>query len=633
MALLSLRDLTHAFGRAPVLDGVQLQLEKGDRVCLFGRNGEGKSTLMRIIAGEITPDSGGVDIARGAVVGALAQEVPDAEEGSVFSVVASGLGEISQALSGYHEAVELVGHDASSANLERLEKAQDELEAIGGWDAQQRVDTVISKLGLDPDAAFASQSGGWRRRVFLARALVRQPDVLLLDEPTNHLDIEAIQWLEEMLARYEGALIFVSHDRAFVRALSTRIVELDRGQLVEYPGEFDRYVQAKEHALDVETEHNAQFDKKLAQEEVWIRQGIKARRTRNEGRVRALKKLRDQRRQRRERKGKAAFAVQTAGKSGRVVIEAKDLRFRYGDEPLIEGVDLRVMRGDRIALIGPNGVGKTTLLRLLLGTLEPQSGTVTLGTKLRVRYYDQLRDQLNETLTVAQSIVEKGDTVELETGHRHVIGYLKDFLFDGSQARQPVSSLSGGERNRLLLAKLFAEPANVLVLDEPTNDLDVETLELLEQLLLEFPGTVLLVSHDREFVDNLVTESLIFEGGGVITRVVGGYAEWLQIRTERRRQDEEARNANAKRERDEEKRSQSQQPTPVKRTRKELQELDELPGRIETLETEQKGLHELLGDPAVYKESPDKVTEANVRLAVIEKELASCYARWEELDS
>ena len=632
MALLSLRDLSHAFGRAPVLDQVGLQLEKGDRVCLFGRNGEGKSTLMRIIAGEISPDSGGVDIAKGAVVGALAQEVPEAQEGTIFSVVASGLGEISQALSAYHEAVEKVGHDASQANLEKLEKAQHELEAINGWDAQQRVDTVISKLGLDPDASFASQSGGWRRRVFLARALVRQPDVMLLDEPTNHLDIEAIQWLEELLARYQGALIFVSHDRAFVRAVSTRIVELDRGKLVEYPGEFDRYVQAKEHALDVESEHHAQFDKKLAQEEVWIRQGIKARRTRNEGRVRALEALRKQRAKRRQRKGKASFSLQTADKSGRVVIEAEDLRFRYGDEPLIEGVDLRVMRGDRIALIGPNGVGKTTLLRLLLGTLEPKSGTLKLGTKLHVRYYDQLRDQLDETRTVAETIVEKGDMVEVEGGRKHVIGYLKDFLFEGSQARQPVSSLSGGERNRLLLAKLFAEPANVLVLDEPTNDLDVETLELLEQLLSEFPGTVLLVSHDREFVDNLITESLIFEGSGVITRVVGGYAEWLEIRTERRRVAEEAKAADLDRRRTEQKRKDSLRPEPVKRSRKELQELDKLPGRIEALEAEQKALHEVLGDPNVYRDAPEKVAKTNERLAAVEKELATCYARWEELD-
>ncbi len=626
MALLSVRDLTHAFGGPPVLAKAQLQVERGDRIALFGRNGEGKSTLMKLMAGTLLPDSGGVDVMRGATVGALTQEVPEAESGTVFEVVSGGLGELGRQLQRYHDAVARVAADPSPQNLARLEREQHELEVAGGWEVEQRVETVLTRLTLDGEAPFATLSGGWRRRAFLARALVLRPDVLLLDEPTNHLDIDAIRWLEESLVRFEGALVFVSHDRAFVRAVATRIVELDRGKLVEYPGRFDDYVAAKAHALDVEATHDAEFDKKLADEEVWIRTGIKARRTRNEGRVRALERLRRERAERRDRKGRASFSIQSAEQSGRVVIEAKGVSFGYGDTPLVTDLDLRILRGDRVALLGPNGAGKTTLLRILLGELAPQRGTVTLGTKLQVRYYDQLREQLDPNKRVADSVVEDGDTVELDGRRRHVIGYLREFLFDDAQARSPVAALSGGERNRLMLAKLFASPANVLVLDEPTNDLDVETLELLEDRLLDFPGTVLLVSHDREFVNNLVTESLVFEGRGIVTRLVGGYDEWDRLR-EAERASREAVPAPAPANT-----APAPKSPPKKRSKREREELDALPERIEGLEREKESLHSLLADASLYRTAPERVTTTRARLAALEAEIAALFARWEALE-
>ncbi len=632
MALLALRDITHAFAGPPVLDGASLRLEAGDRVCLFGRNGEGKSTLLRIAAGVLRPDAGAVDIGRGASVGALEQHVPDGAAGTVYDVVTSGLGPVSASLRDYHRAAQRVADDPGEGNLRLLERAQAAVEAAGGWEAQERVETVVSRLGLDAEAPFAELSGGWRRRAFLAAALVLEPQVLLLDEPTNHLDVDAIEWLEGMLERYAGALLFVTHDRAFLRRVANRIVELDRGRLVEYPGDFDAYVEAKAHALEVEATHDAEFDRKLAQEEAWVRTGIKARRTRNEGRVRALQRLRAERARRRERKGKARIQIQVAERSGGDVILAEDVSFAYPGTPIVDGLTLTVKRGDRLGLVGPNGIGKTTLLRILLGELSPSSGRVRAGTRLEVRYFDQLRAELDPEETVAKTIVPKGEMLEIDGRQRHVVGYLRDFLFDDDQARQPVRLLSGGERNRLLLARLFAEPANVLVLDEPTNDLDIETLGLLEERLLAFPGTVLLVSHDREFLDNVVTQSLIFEGGGRVARVAGGYEAWIELRDARRAAEAAAERARTETTREARREARRDRATRAASGRDERRELDALPGRIEELEAEQTELHTLFADVETYRRDPERVAAAKARLEALEREIATAYARWEELE-
>ncbi|MCB9506907.1 MAG: ATP-binding cassette domain-containing protein [Myxococcales bacterium] len=628
MALLAIRDLTHRFAGPPVLDGARLTLERGDRVCLFGRNGEGKSTLMRIIGGRLRPDGGAADLESGATIGALEQEVPQGYAGTVFDVVIGGLGDTSDRLRAYHAAVTAVASDPSPAHVARLERAQAALEAAGGWHIDERVETAITRLGLDGDAVFETLSGGMRRRAFLAAALVQRPDVLLLDEPTNHLDVDAIEWLEEELRRYEGALLFVTHDRAFLRAVATRLVELDRGKLREFPADFDAYLEAKAHELEVEATHDALFDKHLAAEERWIRTGIKARRTRNEGRVRALERLREERRQRRERRGPARITVQAGDVSGADVIVARQVSFAFDPTtPLVKDLDLTLRRGDRLGLIGPNGVGKTTLLRLLLGELQPQSGTVTHGTRLQIGSYDQLRAALDPTKTLAEIIVEKGDTVEIDGRRRHVVGYLRDFAFDDAQVFGSVSVLSGGERNRLLLARLFATPANVLVLDEPTNDLDIETLELLEQRLLEFPGTVLVVSHDREFLDNVVTESLVFDGG-TITRVVGGFADWVALRSSRRAAEAEARREEAGRRKAAEPRAQKG----PRRSRDQQRELDALPARIEALEAEQAALEGTLGDEAVYRD-PARLTATRSAIETLRATIGEAYARWEALES
>lgn len=631
MALLSLREITHSYAGPPVLDGATLHVERGDRVCLFGRNGEGKSTLLNIVCGRLKHESGVVDLQRGATIGWLEQDVPEGQAGTVSDVVAQGLGEVSKRIHDYREAVTLVTNDPSEANLGKLDRTQTAMEAAGGWEIQERIDSVITRLGLDGDVAFSSLSGGWRRRAFLAAALVQRPDVLVLDEPTNHLDVEAIEWLEQELTRYQGALVFVTHDRAFLRAIASRIVELDRGKLTEYPADFDAFKERKEHDLTVESDHNAEFDKKLAIEETWIRTGIKARRTRNEGRVRALKKLRDERSQRRNRKGKARMKLHVGEKSGREVVVAENVHFGYGDEKLINDFSTIIGRGDRIGLIGPNGVGKTTLLRLLLGELEPQAGEIELGTKLEIRYFDQLRAALDPNETVAKTLAPDGDFVFVGGVQKHVIGYLRDFLFDDQQARQPVRLLSGGERNRLLLAKLFALPSNVLVLDEPTNDLDLETLELLETLLLEFPGTVLVVSHDREFLDNIVTDSFIFEGNAKITRLVGGYSEWEEIRAEHRAE-EAARDKEASDRRKAEAAKPKAAPVP-KLTSKEKRELGELPARLEKLEAKAETMRTELADPDLYRADQSRANALLNKLEVVEAELATTYERWESLEA
>src|SRR5512136_451834 len=528
MPLISLQNITVGFGGPLLLEGVDLQIEPGERVCLVGRNGTGKSTIMRVITGEIKPDGGMVVSQQGLRTALLTQEVPNDIRASVFDVVAGAFGEQGRLLADYHHVSARLSHDHSEKLMAELEDVQLRFEAAGGWQMQQKVEEILTRLQLPEDAEFPELSGGLKRRVLLAKALAGQPDLLLLDEPTNHLDIVSIAWLEEFLLSYGGTLLFVTHDRALLQKLATRIIDLDRGRLTSWPGSYRAYLELKQAALDAESVENAKFDKKLAAEEVWIRQGVKARRTRNEGRVRALKELRRVRSERREKIGTANIQMQDAERTGKLVIEAKGVSFGYGGKPVISGLSTTIIRGDKIGIIGPNGSGKTTLLKLLLGDLKPQQGTIRLGTNIEVAYLDQHRAQLDDEKTVQDNVAYGSNYVTVNGNNRHVIGYLQDFLFAPARARSPVKVLSGGERNRLLLAKLFTKPSNVLVLDEPTNDLDIETLDLLEELLMEYPGTVLLVSHDREFLNNVVTSTLVLEGDGSVAEYVGGYDDWLR---------------------------------------------------------------------------------------------------------
>ncbi|MBS1126654.1 MAG: transporter ATP-binding protein, partial [Nitrospirae bacterium] len=503
MALISLQGLRLAFGGPELLDGVTLQIERGERVCLVGRNGAGKSTLMKIISGEIIPDAGEIIRSQGVRIASLEQEVPQDLTGTVFEVVSAGLGRLVDLLSEYHSLSNRLSHGEDTDIMDEFERVHHSIEAAGGWQIQRRVETVLSRLRLDPDATVSELSGGYKRRVLLARALVSEPDLLLLDEPTNHLDISSISWLEEFLLEFSGAILFITHDRRFLQTLASRIIELDRGRVTDWPGDFATYLTRRQAQLEAEATQNALFDKKLSQEEAWIRQGIKARRTRNEGRVTALKEMRRERLARRQQTGSAAMRLNEAERSGRLVLEAKGLGFVYEGTPLIRDFSTVIMRGDKVGIIGPNGSGKTTLLRILLGSLEPQKGSVRLGTKLQVAYFDQHREQLDDEKSVVENVGDGYEHVTVNGKTRHIIGYLEDFLFPSERARSPVRVLSGGERNRALLAKLFTRPSNVLVMDEPTNDLDSDTLELLEEMLMEYEGTVLLVSHDREFLDNI----------------------------------------------------------------------------------------------------------------------------------
>ena len=629
MPLLRLDKVSLAFGHRALLDQVDLEMHRGERLCLVGRNGEGKSSLLRVIAGEVAPDEGERRLRPAMQVAHLAQEVTLDCNDSVFDVVAGGLTEMGQLLTDYHHAASRLEHSQSDADIRRLAELQHELEAAGGWQLEQRVETVLSRLKLDGDADFHALSGGWRRRVMLARALVCDPDVLLLDEPTNHLDIEAITWLEEFMADYQGALLIISHDRAFVRRLATRIIELDRGQLTSWPGNYDEYLRRKEAALAVEAEHNAQFDKKLAQEEAWIRQGIKARRTRNEGRVRALQTLREQRRLRRDRIGKADLRLQDSEQSGKLVFEADDISFAWDTNPVVQHFSTTILRGDRVGIIGPNGTGKSTLIRLLLGDLAPTGGRIRRGTRQQVAYFDQQRAQLDPAAAVMDSVAEGSMRVTVGGRSRHVAGYLRDFLFPPERLQSPVSTLSGGERNRLLLARLFAKPANLLVLDEPTNDLDVETLELLEELLMDFDGTLLLVSHDRAFLDNVVTSALVFEGQGRIGEYVGGYSDWLRQRGTAPLSD----GGSAKpREKSRETAKEKPAGKPAKLSYKDQRELDSLPGKIESLEAQQTELQARTSDPDFYQQDQETISEAMERLQVVTDELEVCYERWADLE-
>jgi len=630
MPLLRFDKVSLAYGHRPLLEQAKLEIRRGERVCLVGRNGEGKSSLIRLLSGEALPDDGKIWIRPGTRIAHLAQEVsPDSDE-SVFDIVAGGLAGLGQLISQYHHTATELAHAPTPALTQRLAQLQHELEAGDGWRLEQRVEMVLSRLDLDGDVSMHALSGGWRRRVMLARALVCEPDLLLLDEPTNHLDIEAITWLEEFLVDYPGALLFVSHDRAFLKRLATRIIELDRGALTSWPGSYDDYVRRKQAQLAVEAQHNALFDKKLSQEEAWIRQGVEARRTRNEGRVRALEALREERRRRLNRAGKVELKLEEGRQSGQLVFEAEHVEFSFGDTVVIKDFSVRVMRGDRIGIVGPNGAGKSTLIKLLLGELTPTRGQLRRGTKLQVAYFDQQRAQLDPKVTVMDSVGAGSQTVTINGRSQHVAGYLQNFLFPPERLRSPVSTLSGGERNRLLLARLFAQPANLLVMDEPTNDLDVETLELLEELLLEYQGTLLLVSHDRAFLDNAVTGTLVFEGDGRIGEYVGGYTDWLRQRRNPAAPATEALRAKTQipASAAEKTRTKSR-----KLSYKEQREIETLPGKIETLETEHSQLQAAVSAAGFYQQPGEAISATLARLQSVTAELEEYYARWEALES
>jgi ABC transport system ATP-binding/permease protein len=604
MPIVRLDKVSLSFGLKPLLDNASLQLRRGERVCLLGRNGEGKSSLLQLISKVRLPDSGEVWVRPGARIASLAQEVSSASDAAVRDVVLGGI---------------------------EPKTAEDQ------WQSELQVDQVMSRLGLKGEALMSELSGGWRRRVMLGRALVAAPDVLLLDEPTNHLDIDAITWLENMMLDYAGALFFVSHDRAFVRRLATKIVELDRGQLRVWPGSYDNYVLLKRAALEVEAKHAALFDKKLAQEEAWIRQGVEARRTRNEGRVRALKQLRIERSERRERIGNVELRAQDAAPSGKLVFEAQNVTHGFGALPIIKDFSARIVRGDRIGIIGPNGCGKTTLIKLLVGELEPDAGTIKRGTNLLPAYFDQQREQLNPDASIADNVTGgSGDTVTIDGQARHVSGYLRDFLFPPERLNAPVSMLSGGERNRLLLARLFARPSNLLIMDEPTNDLDAETLELLEEMVAEYAGTLLLVSHDRAFLDNVVTSTLVFEGEGQINEYVGGYSDWLRQRRVAGSAQQMAAQQTAAQQTAARAGAASSSAAAAKKPRlsyNEQRELRQLPEKIQRLEAEQVQLNALISDPAAFQGNNEQGNQALQRLHALGLELEAAYARWETLDS
>lgn len=643
MALLSIKDVTFTFSHPTLLDGVTVNIERGEKVGLVGRNGAGKSTLLRLIGGELKPDNGSVTLEAGARLSSLTQHVPDAKSGSIFAQVADGIPGIGADIAEFRR-LDLKSHSTplSPDEKSRLDQAVEHIGADEhGWDALHSVERTLREMSLDPDQTFDSLSAGKKRRVLLARALVTEPDVLLLDEPTNHLDIDAILWLQDFLSRYSGTLIFVTHDRAFLQALANRIIEVDRGRLFDWTCDYQTFLQRRDAMLEAEEQQQALFDKKLAEEERWIRQGIKARRTRNEGRVRALKELREIRKQRRDKVGKAKMQIQEADRSGMLVSKADNVSFAYDGEPIIRNFSTTVFRGDRIGLIGPNGVGKTTLLKVLLNELEPQSGTIRVGTNVSVAYFDQLRAQLDEDKSVRENIGDGSDFVLINGQRKHVVGYLQDFLFSPARVQTKVSFLSGGERNRLLLARLFTKPANVLVLDEPTNDLDAETLELLEELLAEFSGTLLLVSHDRAFLNNVATSTFVFEGDGVIREFDGGYDDWLRQKpgtdTVTAASEQKSKAATQSAQRSETTDSVSAPAKTASRPRKlsfkEQRELESLPKRIEEIENRQQELHALMADPSFYQKPREEIAAATEELEQLEEELMEKFDRWESLES
>ncbi len=617
MALISASNLSLSFSGPLVLDNISLQIHAGERICLLGRNGEGKSTLMRILAGALSPDSGSVSVDRGMCVASLPQEVPANLSGTVYDVVAAGAGEAGLCLASLRKE----GRPGVAVDADMVARAHRMLDEQSGWSLTRKIDTVVTHLGLEPDAPFTSLSGGVKRKTLLARALAGDPDILFLDEPTNHLDVEAVVWLEEFLVKQARTLFFVTHDRMFLRHVANRILELDRGQLVDWACDYDTFLQRKEDVLATEDALWRRFDQKLKEEEIWIRKGIKARRTRNEGRVRALKAMREERRQRRERTGSVSMQVQEARKSGGLVLEVQRVTHGFGSDPVISDFSANIMRGDKVGIVGPNGAGKTTLLKLLLGELEPQEGRVRQGTNLEVAYSDQMRSVLDGAKTARDIVGDGSDYIDVNGNRRHIIGYLKDFLFTPDRAQTPAGLLSGGERNRLLLARLFTRPCNVLVLDEPTNDLDQETLELLEELIGEFAGTVLVVSHDREFLNNTVTSCLVFEGGGRVVEYAGGYDDWLIQRP--RVEEPQAPAPKAVKPRG---------PRTRKLTYKENQELDALPGRIEALEEDIAALKARMGAPEFYANDHTVVAAEAARLEAMESELDHLLVRWDELE-
>ena len=623
MPLVTLQDVFLSYGQPPLIDHLDLVIEPNERVCLIGRNGAGKSTLMKIITGQVTPDEGSIKRASGVKVAQLEQSVPHDTSGTVFDVIAQGMGAEGELVKTFHHLIQQLNVDPSPKVMNAYEECQAELDRVNGWDINSRVEAIITKMELDPDVDISSLSGGYKRRVLLARALVCDPDLLLLDEPTNHLDIEAIQWVEQFLLKWEGSLLFISHDRRFMDNLANRFIEIDRGKLQDYNCDYSTYLVRKEENLEIEDRQNALFDKRLSQEEVWIRQGIKARRTRNEGRVRALESMRREHADRRKQLGTARMDIQAAEKSGKIVAEADNVSFAFDNgKQVVKNFSTLIQRGDKVGFIGRNGVGKTTLIKLLLGELTPQQGSIKTGTNLNIAYFDQYRSALDEEKTVQDNVSGGREMLEIGGKQRHVISYLQDFLFAPERCRQPVKALSGGERNRLLLAKLFTQPSNILVLDEPTNDLDIDTLDLLEELLIDYKGTVILVSHDRAFLNNVVTSTLVFDGSGTIEQYIGGYDDWLRQRKTEKATKVAAPKAQAKSAKISKKLSYNDQ-----------RELDGLPAEIEKMEIQIAATSELISKPGFYQGDRPSIEAVETQLAAEQKQLAECYARWELLEN